>query len=283
MAALVASTLAVSRGAAHAVQSSDPRSPTALSRFDFRAPPADRWELPKGLHEISGLVVDSAGRVFAHGDEQAVVYQLDPADHRVVKRFSFGQPAARGDFEAIALVNGQIVLSTSDGVLYAGREGANGESVPFTVQATGAGRWCEVEGMAFDPPERSLLFACKVPRSRALSGHFAMLRWSLERKALDAHPYMFIPLADLAAALRIPAFHASELLRLSSGDGFLVLAGREHAIVELSTAGQVVARAHLRRRDHPQAEGLAFAPDGSLLVADEGGNGRGTLSVYRPR
>jgi uncharacterized protein YjiK len=283
LAALAVSTLAVSAGAARAVQSSDPRVPAELTRYHFAAPPADRWEMPRGLHEISGLAMDSAGRLFAHGDEEAVVYQLDPADHAVVKKFSFGRPAARGDFESIALVDGQVVLATSDGVLYTGREGADGESVPFTVQSTGAGQFCEVEGMAPVPSDRALLFACKTPRARALHGHFTVLRWSTARKALDRQPAMFIPLAELARAVGVSDFHASELLRLPSDDRYLVLAGRERAIAELSASGQVIAGARLRRRDHPQAEGLARAPDGALLVADEGGTGRGTISVYRPR
>ena len=282
-AALAVSTLAVSAGAAHSVQSHDLRWPAELTRYHFGAPPTDRWELPKGLHEVSGLAADSAGRIFAHGDEEAVVYQLDPANHRVVKKFSFGRPAVRGDFESIALVGGQVVLATSDGVLYSGPEGADGESVPFTVQPTGAGRVCEVEGMAPVPSEGALLFACKTPRTRAVHGHFAVLRWSLERKALDRHPAIFIPLADLARAAQVSDFHASELLRLPAGDRYLVLAGREHAIAELSASGAVIAGARLRVRDHPQAEGLALEPDGSLLMADEGGSGRGTLSVYRPR
>jgi hypothetical protein len=283
--ALAVSTLGVVAGAAHSVQSREPAPTSDLSRYQFGAPAADRWELPKGLHEISGLAVDSAGRVFAHGDEEAVVYQLDHAGHQVIKRFSFGRPAVRGDFESIALVDGQVVLSTSDGVLYTGREGGDGDAVPFTVQPTGAGRFCEVEGMAPAPSGRALLFACKVARTRALHGHLSVLRWSLEHKALDRHPFMFIPLgplADVARAVGVSEFHASELLKLSV-DRYLVLAGREHAIVELTAGGKVVAGARLRRRDHPQAEGLARAPDGSLLVADEGGSGRGTLSVYRPR
>jgi len=283
VAALAGSTLAVSTGAARSVQSGGPRSPAELSRYHFGDPPADRWELPRGLHEISGLAADSAGRLFAHGDEEAVVYQLDPADHQVVKKFSFGRPAARGDFESIALVNGQVVLATSDGVLYIGREGADGESVPFTVQRTGAGQLCEVEGMSPVPSDRALLFACKTPRTRALHGHFALLRWSLERQTLDRHPVMFIPIADLARAARVSDFHASELLRLPGKDRYLVLAGREGAIAELSAGGAVLAGARLRRREHPQAEGLALEPDGSLVVGDEGGAGRGTISVYRPR
>ncbi|MGH7515263.1 MAG: hypothetical protein ACREOQ_20355 [Gemmatimonadales bacterium] len=275
--ALALSTLAVSQGA-------DPvRSPAELARFDFRAPPAERWELPSSLREISGLAVDSAGRVFAHDDERAIIYQLDPAARRVVKRFSFGHPAARGDFEAIAVADNQLILTTSDGVLYAGREGADGEAVPFTVQATGAGRLCEIEGMVYAPGDRALLFACKEPRTRALHGHFTVLRWSLERKALDPRPSIFVPLAGLTRDLRVPGFHPSELVRLARSGRYLVLASRESAIAELTGTGDVVAVARLRHRDHPQAEGLAVANDGALLVADEGGSGRGTLNVYRPR
>jgi hypothetical protein len=252
-----------------------------LSRYDLAAPPADRWELPKALQEISGLAVDSAGRIFAHDDEQAIIYQLDPATHRVVKRFSFGLPALRGDFEAIAVAGRQVILTTSDGVLYAGREGRDGESVPYVTQATGVGRDCEVEGMVYESAGHALLFACKTPRTQALVGHLAVLRWSLDRKALDPRPWIFLPLSEITRELKGQGFHPSELLRIPGNGHYLVLSGREHAIAEITKAGKVVAVAHLRRRDHRQAEGLAFAPDGALLISDEGAGQRGTVTAYR--
>jgi uncharacterized protein YjiK len=254
-----------------------------LSRYDLAAAPADRWELPKALQEISGLTVDSAGRIFAHDDEQAIIYQLDPATHRVIKRFSFGLPALRGDFEAIAIVGRQVILTTSDGVLYAGREGRDGESVPYVTQATGVGSYCEVEGMVYEAAGRALLFACKEPRTPALVGHLAMLRWSLDRKALDPRPWIFIGLADITRELKGQGFPPSELLRVPGNGHYLVLSGREQAIAEITPAGKVVAVAHLRRRDHRQAEGLAFARGGALLISDEGAGRRGTLTVYRRR
>ena len=252
-----------------------------LSRYDLAAPPADRWELPKALQEISGLAVDGAGRIFAHDDEQAIIYQLDPASHRVVKRFSFGVPAVRGDFEAIAVVGRQVILTTSDGVLYAGREGRDGESVPYVTQATGVGRDCEVEGMVYEAAGRALLFACKTPRTQALVGHLAVLRWSLDRKVLDPRPWIFLRLSGITRELKGQGFHPSELLRVPANGHYLALSGREHAIAEITPAGKVVAVAHLRRRDHRQAEGLAFAPDGALLISDEGAGQRGTVTVYR--
>lgn len=256
---------------------------TTLGRYDLTAPPADHWDLPKALVEISGLAFDSAGRLFAHDDEQAIVYQLDPAAHRVIKRFSFGRPAVRGDFEAIAVVGPQVILTTSEGVLYAGREGRDGESVPYVTQATGVGRDCETEGMAYEPAERALLFVCKVPRTRALVGHLAVLRWSLDRKALDPQPRIFVRLTDMTRDLNGSAFHPSELLRVAGSGHYLVLSAQQHAIAELTAEGKVVAMGRLRRGDHRQAEGLALGADGALLVADEGAGRRGTLTVYRRR
>jgi len=257
--------------------------PGTLQHYDLAANPADRWALPKALQEISGLAADGSGRLFAHDDEQAVIYQLDPATHRIVKRFSFGQPALRGDFEAIAVVGSQIIITTSDGVLYAGREGRDGESVPYVTQATGAGRACEIEGMAYEAADRALLFACKTPRVPSLSGRVALLRWSLDRRALDERPALSIPMHQVTHQLKSSEFHPSELLRVPASGHYLLLSGREHAVVELAADGSVVSASRLRRADHRQAEGLAIGTDGSLLVADEGAGRRGTITVYRRR
>lgn len=259
-----------------------PRGPhhSVLARYDVAGPPADRWELPKALAEISGLAVDARGRVFAHDDERAIVYQLDLPSRRIVKRFAFGQPAVRGDFEAIAVVDGRFVLTTSDGLLYSGPEGQDGEAVPFVKYATGAGALCEVEGLAYDAGDRSFLLACKAPRVRALRGYLAVLRWSVAGRTLDASPRFLVPLASIASAVGAQ-FHPSELARDPAGGHLLVLAAREHAIAELAPDGKVVDVVRLRHERHRQPEGLAFDADGSLLVSDEANGGRATLTRYR--
>jgi hypothetical protein len=83
--------------------------------------------------------------------------------------------------------------------------------------------------------------------------------------------------------LKSSEFHPSELLRVPTSGHYLLLAGREHAVVELAADGSVVSASRLRRADHRQAEGLAIGTDGSLLLADEGAGHRGTLTVYRRR
>ena len=253
-----------------------------LARYDFSAPPGDRWELPKELDEISGLAMDAKGRLFAHGDERAIVYQLDPATHQVVKRFAFGRPAVHGDFEAIAFAGDRLVLTTSDGLLYLGHEGRDGEAVPYTVQATGVGRLCEVEGLAYEPGDRLLLLACKVPRTRSLRDRVAILGWSIERRQLAPAPKLFAPLSRVTRQLGGSTFHPSDLYRDAVTGHYLLVAARERAIAELTPAGEVVQVSRLRHALHRQPEGLAFTADGALLVADEANGRRATLTVYLP-
>jgi hypothetical protein len=283
----VGAGLAVAAAAARRPAEREPaagsgRTASVLARYDFSAAPAGRWQLPRALDEISGLAIDGAGRVFAHGDEKAIVYELDPVSQRIVKRFAFGHPAVRGDFEAIALAGDRVILMTSDGVLYVGREGKDGEAVPYTIQATGIGRRCETEGLAWDEGARSLLFACKTPRVKALSGRLAVFAWPLDQRTPVATPTILVPMPAMARRLGHGAFSPSELLIDPKTGHLLLLAARTPAIVELTPAGELVGVARLRGALHRQAEGLALERDGTLLVSDEANGARATLTAYRP-
>ena len=263
-------------------ESGNSGSAGVLGRYDFAAEPAERWELPRALNEISGLAIDGAGRVFAHDDERAIVYELDPASQQIVKRFAFGHPAVRGDFEGIALAGDRVILTTSTGDLYIGREGRDGETVPYTIEATGIGRRCEVEGLAWEAGARSLLLACKTPRVEALRGQLAVFAWSLEQSTPAAAPKLLVPLQAVTRPLGHSDFAPSELVIDAKTGHLLLLAARARAIAEITPAGDVVAVARLPRALHRQAEGLALARDGTLLVADEANGARATLTAYRP-
>ena len=251
-----------------------------LARYDFERPPADRWELPRALDEISGLAIDSAGHLFAHGDERAEIFQLDRTGHRIVSRFTFGEPTVHGDFEGIAVAGDRIFLVTSDGVLYAGRPGADGEHVEFVTYATGLGRICEIEGLAYDASNASLLLACKEARTKAVRYRLAIYRWSIDRRALFPKPVILAPYASIAQTIGEKAFHPSDLALDAETGHILLVAAREHAIAEVTLEGEVVRVVRLRRTLHRQAEGLAIDRDGSLIIGDEGAGKRGTLTTY---
>lgn len=257
-------------------------SPGSLADYRFDPESAARWTLPGRLAEVSGLAVTADGRLLAHGDEEGVVYELDYRSGGIVKRFRLSdteRPVA-GDFEGIAAVEDRIYLVTSAGRLFECREGADRESVLFQVHATGVGRDCEVEGLAYDAARRDLLLLCKRSRGADLRGRVAIYRWSVIGERLREESRTVIPVADFARPLGEDEFRPSGIeWRAASGNYFLV-AARPGAVAEVTPDGRVLAVERLSARRHRQAEGIAFAPDGALIVADEGAGRRARLTVY---
>ncbi len=262
-------------------QADDPRpARPSLEEYDFSSP--DAWtELPARLREISGLASTPDGRLFAHDDESAIIYEIDPHGGHLLKAWALGEITVRGDFEGLAVAGDRFFLVSSDGRLYEAVEGGDGERVGFQRHETGVGRRCEVEGLAHDPVERALVLVCKTTRDPSLAGFVALFRWSLDRRRTDTG----ITLISVAAlSERIPGrgFHPSGLERHPERGTYFVVAARERAIAEVTRSGLVRAVAPLPGRAHRQAEGVTFGAGGALYIADEGGSRRGRLTRYRP-
>ena len=250
---------------------------SVLERFDFGGGARKQGRLPRALHEASGLATTADGRVFVHGDERGLVAQVDPCTGVVVKAFTLGSPPVRGDFEGIAIAGDRFFLITSLGILYETREGANGAAMPFTMTDTGFGNACEIEGLAWDAPDRALVVGCKTPRTGAFRDRVTLLRWSLDRGAPAAPPQLGVPMGDVARK----GFAPSAVERDAKTGHLLVVAGQQRELVELSAPGRVVAARKLDRDWHAQPEGLTLVGDSLLVVADEGGERRATITCYR--
>ena len=178
------------------------------------------------------------------------------------------------------MAEGRIYLVTSSGRLYEFHEGADDESVLFTAHATGAGRDCEIEGLAYDERARELLLMCKDPRTADLTGLVAIHRWSIGEGRLRDDSPTAIPMPEVAGRIGANRFRPSGIELHPVSGNYFVVAARQRAVAEVTPAGTVL---HVRRFEapwHRQIEGIAFAPDGALIVADEGRDERGTLTIY---
>ena len=249
-----------------------------LGRYAF-AVPSLQWNLPKRLREISGLAATEDGRVFGHDDERGVVYELDYRAGRIVK--SFGDESIRDDFEGIAIAGLDFYLMTSNGRIYRTREGQDGERVTFSVAETGLGERCELEGLAWDADARMLLLPCKLPRTSQLKGRIAVFAFSPVLSRLVPGSGFEVDERDLASRIGAEHFNPSSI-EMSPG-GVLLLAGRQHALAEIDRAGGIVAAVRLSKTYHRQPEGVTLSPEGDLIVADEGEEGRSRLAVYHKR
>lgn len=241
-----------------------------------------QWKLPHKLREISGLVAADA-RLFAHGDEAAIVYELDYERGRLIKAFALGNPTVRGDFEGIAIVGERFFLVTSDGTLYEFNEGENGARVGYRRYATGFGRQCEIEGLAYDQRNDNLLFACKQPRIKPLRDLITVFAWSVSAVRPDPGRNLSVPLRGVTEHLPGEQFNPSGIEIAASSGNILLVAARQRAVAELGRDGRVIGARRLPRATlHRQAEGIALLPDGRLVLADEGGSKRSRLALYRP-
>jgi hypothetical protein len=254
---------------------------SVVEAFDLRKGSGTQVALPKGLAEVSGLAVTAEGRVIAHADERAIISILDGPGGVVQRWFTFGRPPMKGDFEGIATVGPRIILMTSQGILHEGREGADKTAVPFTSKDTGFGAQCELEGMAYDARAQVLVLPCKTPLVAALRGRVTIFRWSVPRAVPADPPQFSVSLDGVTAYTGTKAFHPSGIDVDPVTGNYLLVAGPERAVLELTPRGDVVGGAPLPRKLHKQPEGIAFLGDSLLLIADEGATGRGTLTTYR--
>lgn len=253
-----------------------------LPRYAIGDDSAVRWKLPNRLAEISGLASTPDGRLFAHDDERGVIYEIDVADGRLVKAFALGDRTAREDFEGMAVVDDRLYLVASHGRLYEVAEGRDGEHMLYNSYGTGVGRSCEVEGLAFEPRNRTLLLACKRTRVAELDAFVVIFRWSVDRRAMAPDSMIRIPRAALEPFLGNDEFSPSGIERHPGTGTYFLVAAREEAIIEVTARGEVLAATAMRKSDHRQSEGITFTKNLELVIADEGGDKRARLTVYPP-
>ncbi|MGE0625897.1 MAG: hypothetical protein AB7I04_17785 [Pseudomonadales bacterium] len=251
--------------------------------------------LPKTLREISGLAPAGPGQVWAHNDERGEVFLIDHLTPTVIGSFELSQgdqaQGVKDDFEGVATLGERLFLVTSRGIVYESRIGGPGETV--AVVRHDGGLDCEVEGLAAAPDGRALLAACKnlPPEESGIVVH----AWNLETRAYDtASPALSVSEEVLTEFMkaRFPDQTPPERIQptgiaVTGAGNLLLVAARQHLLLEFTAEGSPVAVAVLDPAVHRQAEGIDLDADGRLLVASEGdGKGDrktpGVLSVYEP-
>ena len=249
-----------------------------LDRYDFEE---RAWyhDLPGRLDEVSGLAFTPDGRLFAHDDERARLHEIDPSSAEVGKRFDLGEELVRGDFEGLAIVDDRFFLITSTARLYEFREGADREDMAFRLTDTNLGDRCEVEGLDHDPELDALLVACKT--SLPERGLVVVHRIPIQEGAA-AIPDLTVLRTDIESH-GIDGSFAPSAVAVTPVGTILLLSGRDDALIEVDRDGGLVAAVELRGGRHPQSEGLAIGPDGTIYISDEKNGKEPRLTAYAPR
>jgi uncharacterized protein YjiK len=235
--------------------------------------------MPGGLDEISGLALNAEGRLFAHDDERAVIYEVDVETGSVSAGFRVGETAVRNDFEGIAVVGDRFFLASSTGMLYEFRETPPRSATEYRRTDTELGSRCEVEGLAHHEADASLLVACKeTPDER----HVVIHRLPLDPSRGTLEPIR-VQKERLRAAGGTRDFSPSAIAVDPETGHLVLLAARQEQILEITEGGEIISLFRLSKSRHPRPEGLAFTPGRLLLIADEKDEADASVTVYAPR
>jgi len=245
--------------------------------------PVGRWLLGAALTEVSGLALTPDGRLFAHGDEAARVFEIDYRRGTVVKQFWVGEEALKADFEGITYAGNRFFMVTSKGVLYEFAEGAEGERVEFQLHDTRLGRECEFEGVAFDSTSNSLLMPCKNVGVKSLQGNLVIYRYALGTDSSGTSTSeLSIPMAQAVGSNGWKQFRPTDIAIDPWTGNYVLVAAQEKGILQVTPAGAIVFSRPLAG-SHPQSEGVAITRDSILIVGDEGAGQAGAITLYRWR
>lgn len=251
--------------------------------------PDGTFVLPETLAEISDLALAPDGEsLWAVHDERGVLFRLATKDGAVLQTVEFHK---KGDFEGVAVVQGEVVAGRSDGMLFF----VDPQTGKETHLQTPLGFGCNLEGLASDPKKSRLLLACKDPVGDKSKRAWAVYALSLPSKVLQKEPVLRITRKQIDAWLaahpeqsELPASISTQFdpsgiaVHPQSGLTWLI-STRSQALMVVDEAGAIVGIEALDRAVHAQPEGIAFSADGTLFISSEARGGRAKLLRFAPQ
>jgi uncharacterized protein YjiK len=258
----------------------------------------DAIVLPRALREVSGIVAIDERTIACVQDEKGVIFFIDLLGQLPPRTVKFGAP---GDYEGLARVGDEFWVLRSDGLLVHLVPDRDGLRVQGTHRLMTEHQ--EYEGLCYDSETRDLLVLPKdvVGKEKEERDERPVFAFDLAAKKLRAEPVMVLrsqSIAEQAVALSLDLpvhttpkgkvrsalkLHFSELVVIPGRRELLMLSAVDEVLLRVDRTGHLLGGLRLDRSELPQPEGLAFLPDGRLLVASEGTSSLGVVRVVEWR
>jgi len=258
--------------------------------------PQKSFVLPVALNEISGIVPISDHEIACVQDELGHVYLFDLKSSTITKEYN---TQLVGDYEGITLVGNTIYLLRSDGVLveYPDFRSPGLKIKEYFLNLPSSNN----EGLCYDQKNYRLLIAAKMKAGKGKENKDERYIYSfdLKTKVPNNLPLFKLHVEEIEAfaqksGIPIPYrtnkktgkqlsafnFRPSEIAVhpfnkniyiLSANDKLLLVTDEKGAIKDLVALDPVLFN---------KAEGLAFLPDGTMLISNEAQQGKPTLLTF---
>lgn len=252
--------------------------------------------LPPQLREVSGITAIDEHTLACLQDEAGALFLVDLSGKSPPRVSVFGEP---GDYEGLARVGPEYWVLRSDGLLLrlSSRDGrlevASSHRMP-----TEHDDW---EGLCFDGDRGVLLVLPKdrVGKDKEERDQRFVFAVDPSTGAMQPQPVLQLEVSALieqadAGGIGLPTkttgkgktrkklkLLGSEILAIPGTEELLLLSATDRALLRVDRAGRLLGLKLFEEEDLPQPEGMAWLPDGRLLVASEG-TGVGVVRVVTP-
>lgn len=238
--------------------------------------PAQTWELPASLKEVSGnaWIDDRHLLVIEDLHPQLYLIRLDQ-DAQIEKQIPFmEQQDKKFDLEDVALSGDTAYALWSHGDIY---QVTNWKDKPVIQQwETGLSKKNNTEGLCVDPVSHDLLVACKnKTEGDEKKSSRAIYRFDRKQEQIVSEPFLLIRKKDFEKkGYDVPAFYPSAIAVQPKTHDIYVLSTREtKGLAVYSYEGALQSFQSIDPELMPQPEGICFSANGDLYITTEGKHG----------
>lgn len=270
----------------------------SITQPDYQLSAPDKsYTLPPSLNEISGITILNNHEIACVQDELGIVYIYDLKAGKISKEYPTGLV---GDYEGIALVGNTIYLLRSDGVLieYPDFRLPNMKIKEYFLNLPSLNN----EGLCYDMKNYRLLIASKVkPGKDKLDKDIRHIySFDLKTKAPNNVPFLKLSIEEIEAkaikqnipipyrtnkktGAKINAFNfrPSEIAVHPINGSIYILSANDKLLMMIDKNGAIQNLLQLDPVLFNKAEGLAFLPDGTMLISNEAQQGKPTLLSFK--
>ena len=248
-------------------------NPNTPKNYNLRRPV--QMVIEKKLNEISGIFyLKKEDHLIAIADDKKKIYSLTQ-NGQVSDYYDPELPSQ--DFEDVIKVDSTVYTLISNGTIVAiSKNDAGLMSTEYPFWGTGKN---DFETLYYDSTARGLIILCKsceVDKGKKLRNAF---RFDLLSRQFDKAPFYGIKIQEVADVLKdgkvefkpsAAAIHplTNKLYILASSGNLLIIADK---------MGKIEDAFRLNPAVYPQAEGIAFAPNGDMFISNEAKLGKPTL------
>lgn len=238
-------------------------------------------QLGKVLNEISGLYYNPEdSSLWAISDSKEKVFRIG-LKNKKLKDLTGKVVAKDSDLEDLVRIGDTVYVLSSRGVILAVPVGAQDSSgvKKYDLGLDGAN---DFETLYYDPTARGLILICKTCAHEKGQGIRTAFRFDLQTKQFDSAAFFTISKDAVEDALKdknakvdpsAAAIHPLD-------KRLYILSSAGHLLIITDTRGQVVEAYKLNPDKFPQAEGIAFAPNGNMFISNEAKYGKPTLLFF---